>query len=48
MDLETLLVSLYVLVDDLLKAKHTPSPARVGRPARLSDAEVLTLAILAQ
>ena len=48
MDLETFLVSLYVLVDDLLKAKQQPSPPRVGRPARLSDAEVLTLAILAQ
>src|SRR5919199_5401511 len=48
MDLETFLISLYVLVDDLLKARQQPSPPRVGRPARLSDAEVLTLAILAQ
>jgi hypothetical protein len=48
MDLETLLVSLYVLVDDWLKAEQTPPPPKLGRPARLSDAEVLTLAILAQ
>ncbi len=46
MDLETLLISLYCLVDNWRKAKQTsPRPAR---PARLSDAEVLTLAILAQ
>jgi hypothetical protein len=45
-DLETLLISLYCLVDNWRKAKQT-SP-RPGRPARLSDAEVLTLAILSQ
>ena len=48
MDLEHLLISLYCLIDDWRKAKQIPPPARPGRPAQLSDAEVLTLAILAQ
>jgi Transposase DDE domain len=48
MDLETLLVSLYVLVDNWLKAKQTSPHSRAGRPVRFSDTEVLTLAILAQ
>lgn len=48
MDLETLLVALYVLIDDRLKVRQTSPTPRVGRPTRLSDAEVLTLAILAQ
>ncbi len=48
MNLETMLVSLYVLVDDWWKRIHSPSPRKPGRPASLSDAEVLTLAILAQ
>jgi hypothetical protein len=47
-DLEHLLISLYCLIDDWRKAKQTFPPARPGRPAQLSDAEVLTLAILAQ
>jgi hypothetical protein len=47
-DLETLLVALYVLVvewweENRPKARHGP-----GRPLSLSDAEVLTLAVLAQ
>ncbi len=48
MGLEDLLISLYCLIDDWRKAKQTSPPPRSGRPARLSDAEVLTLAILAQ
>jgi hypothetical protein len=49
LDLDSFLVSLYVLVDDWWKLKHASEPPRVGRPALLSDpAEVITLAILAQ
>jgi hypothetical protein len=49
MDLDSFLVSLYVLVDDWWQERH-PSCARKkpGRPALLSDPEVITLAILAQ
>jgi hypothetical protein len=50
MDLDSFLVSLYVLVDDWWH-EHHPSSARKkkpGRPALLSDPEVITLAILAQ
>jgi hypothetical protein len=50
MDLESFLLSLYVLVDDWWK-EHHPSPLRKkkpGRPALLCDPEVITLAILAQ
>ena len=43
-----MLVSLYVLVDDWWERAHPPSPRKPGRPPSLSDAEVLTLAILAQ
>jgi hypothetical protein len=49
MDLDSFLVSLYVLVDDWWKASHPPNaPRKPGRPALLSESEVLTLAILAQ
>jgi hypothetical protein len=49
MDLDSFLVSLYVLVDDWWKASHPSSaPRKPGRPALLSESEVLTLAILAQ
>ncbi len=48
MDLDSFLVSLYVLVDDWWKLDHASRPPRTGRPALLSDSEVLTLAILAQ
>jgi hypothetical protein len=49
MDLDSFLVSLYVLVDDRWKAGHPSSaPRKPGRPALLSESEVLTLAILAQ
>jgi hypothetical protein len=48
-DLDSFLVSLYVLVDDWWKASHPPNaPRKHGRPALLSESEVLTLAILAQ
>lgn len=43
-----MLVSLYVLVDDWWERAHFPSPRKPGRPPSLSDAEVLTLAILSQ
>jgi len=39
-DLNTLLTALYVKIDDWLGR-----PRRVGRPARLSDAELLTIAV---
>jgi len=48
MDLDSFLVSLYVLVDDWWKLKHSSEPPRAGRPALLTDPEVITLAILAQ
>src|SRR5688572_19092484 len=48
MDLDSFLVSLYVLVDDWWKLEHAWRPPKTGRPALLSDPEVLTLAILAQ
>jgi hypothetical protein len=47
-DLETMLVSLYVLVDDWWKRAHLPSPRKPGRPPSLSVSEILTLAILSQ
>ena len=48
MDLDSFLVSLYVLVDDWWQAECGRAPRGPGRPALLADAEVLTLAILAQ
>lgn len=48
MDLESLLVSLYVLVDDWWREEHSQSLRRPGRPTSLSSSEVLTLAILSQ
>jgi hypothetical protein len=48
MDLDSFLVSLYVLVDDWWQERHPYSPRKPGRPALLSDPEVLTLAIFAQ
>ncbi len=48
MNLECLLVSLYVLVDDWWQEEHPPTPRRPGRPPALSQSEVLTLAILSQ
>src|SRR5215213_2706636 len=48
MDLDSFLVSLYVLVDDWGKLDRAWRPPKPGRPALLSDPEVITLAILAQ
>jgi hypothetical protein len=48
LDLDSFLVSLYVLVDDWWKLEHALRPPKIGRPALLSDSEVITLAILAQ
>jgi hypothetical protein len=47
-ELETLLVSLYVLVDDWWQRTHPTAPRRPGRPPLLSPSEVLALAILSQ
>jgi hypothetical protein len=47
-DLETFLVSLYVLIDDWWRADRPPTARKPGRPPRLTDAEVLTLAVLGQ
>jgi hypothetical protein len=44
MDLHSFLVSLYVLEDDWWKAFHpSTAPRKPGRPALLSESEVLTL-----
>ena len=48
LDLDSFLVSLYVLVEDWWKLQSASRPPKSGRPALLSDPEVLTLAILAQ
>ena len=48
MDLDSFLVSLYVLVEDRWKLDHASQPPKIGRPALLSDPEVITLAIVAQ
>ena len=48
MDLDSFLVSVYVLVDDWWRERHLPVPRKPGRPASLSESEVLTLTILAQ
>jgi Transposase DDE domain len=48
MDLDSFLVSLYVLVDDWWKLNRSSRPSKTSRPALLTDSEVLTLAILAQ
>jgi len=48
-DLEkSLLVALYVLVEDWREGNRPKAPRGPGRPVTLSDAEVLTLAILSQ
>ena len=39
-DLDTLVIALYVTIDDLLGPRRGP-----GRPPRLSDAELLCLAV---
>ena len=49
MDLDSFLVSSYVLVDDWWQAERARAPRRSpGRPVLLTDPEVITLAILAQ
>lgn len=48
MDLDSFLVSLYVLTDDWWKATHSSDTPGAGRPSLISEAEILTLAILAQ
>ena len=49
MDLDSFLISLYVLVDDWLREHHPPAARKKpGRPVLLSASEVLTLAILSQ
>src|SRR5687768_3019325 len=48
MDLDSFLVSLYVQIEDWWKLKRSLEPPKIGRPALLSDPEVITLAILAQ
>lgn len=48
MDLDSLLVSLYVLVSEWWDERHPPVPRKPGRPTTFSEPEVLTLAILAQ
>ena len=49
MDLETLLVALYTLVDDWFRETRRRSAGRgPGRPPVFSDSEVLTVAILSQ
>ena len=48
MDLDSFLVSLYVQIDHWWKLNRAWRPPKIGRPALLSDPEVITLAILAQ
>lgn len=49
MDLETFLITLYVLIDDWYDEVITPNkPKKGGSPPRMSDSEVLTLAIAGQ
>ena len=49
LDLETCLVALYVIVDDLYQSHITPCmPACGGPPAQMSDSEVLCLGLAAQ
>ena len=49
MDLDTFLVALYTIVDDLYQERIAPLlPVRCGPKPRLSDSEALTLALCAQ
>jgi hypothetical protein len=48
-DVDTFLVTVYCLIDDLYRQHAGPVRAHLpGRPGELSDSEVLTLAVLAQ
>jgi len=48
MNLDSFLVSLYVLVDDWRRRQRPADRPKPGRSALLSASEVLTLAVLAQ
>jgi len=48
MDLETFFTTVYVLVDDWYKDEMANRKAGVGAPPRMSDSEVLTLALVGQ
>jgi hypothetical protein len=49
MDLETLFTTVYVLVDDWYKEQMAATFQRtVGAPAKMSDSEVLTVAVVGQ
>jgi hypothetical protein len=48
MDLDSLLVSLYILVDDWWQERRPQTVRRPGRPPLLTESEVLSLAVLAQ
>lgn len=48
MDLDTLLTTVYVWVDDWYKEHGAAWRRRMGRPCRMSDSEVLTLGIVGQ
>lgn len=48
MDLDSLLVSLYVLTENWWKDTHSLNTPTAGRPSLISEAEILTLAVLAQ
>ena len=49
LDLETFLVALYVIVDDLYQSHIQPRmPACGGPPAQMSDSEVLCLGLAVQ
>ena len=48
-DLDTFLVALYTIVDDLYQQHAAPAkPRRPGPPPTMADSEVLTLALCAQ
>jgi hypothetical protein len=44
-ELEYLLASLYVLVDEWWQETHPPTSKKAGRPPSLSASELLTLAV---
>jgi hypothetical protein len=49
LDVDTFLVTVYCMVDDLYQAEFAPQkPPRPGRKPQVTDSEVLTLAVLAQ
>jgi hypothetical protein len=48
MDLDCFLVAVYVVVDDWWQGQHSAAPRGPGRPALLSESEVLTLVLVAQ